>query len=882
MKERQAMDPQLRTVLQRVTKAQSSVALSDADREVVRRAIAHGAEPEQQAQPLWTWCRESYFRFEGAVEHDVLPYFDQRADGVLIDAGARPEALDAPLARMTMRVDRTALIRTVRRQLADKDAGNRQFAAQLVGCAALDELAALVEDALRTDQEQQRDNRSEVVAAMLNSLSMLGSPVAREQGLRFLGSPDRTIQSAAERAMLIGGGPLDDQSLERLAKGKLDASWFRLASADIERAFTNGWLGATAVEGWLGNNWRPPHELRTVGRSLVAARHEAGFKILCEANSGLAGGAWAAAFGDNAWTLPVLVDCHKTASPGTLDARIAMTAIGSHDFAALPGYLESEHQAEGILGVLGWRDRREEAIALLDSVTPNSTSARVVAEFVRASLAATHDAEQLEHAWWRLMNVGDEHHVQLALRAFDAYGWPIPEAVELWRASEEPLEVPSREQLARWVDLTRRDPTVLLRKLRDHDGSLAQWRRSAALIGMSGNSEAIAYLQQRLRVEDNRDACMHAVRALAAAGVDATRSVQARLCSSDGSSEAVLDPADVGEALVASMDGYDMGRVAGASLKSVADRAAPFLRWQLAGGDSSRCELAVATAARLRDPADPHLRDIAMLTNSEAKHISELASPELLLASAASDVREMLATLVGRPPHQLVDVAPLLLPLMNDEDEGVAWAALSSLAKLASGAPWVTDLILERSQADHWEAARRSTVVMASAPHPRFIARLAEIAGDSDDYSAQINAVTALTRVADDFPDRGLVVLDVRQPNYVQERYGVPDEIDWNADRHSEATRLLLVAFDRRRREDLARKHKGDKVLLAAPDEVNEPNPNHIDGATFEGLAMYLGVVFADEDSGSIIAEVREEPSGEILNALLQTRVVAVARASWS
>jgi hypothetical protein len=49
-----------------------------------------------------------------------------------------------------------------------------------------------------------------------------------------------------------------------------------------------------------------------------------------------------------------------------------------------------------------------------------------------------------------------------------------------------------------------------------------------------------------------------------------------------------------------------------------------------------------------------------------------------------------------------------------------------------------------------------------------------------------------------------------------------------------------------------------------------------------EALLMHLSVVFADEETGSIVAEVTAGPSGEVLTALLHARPVAAAVVSWT
>jgi hypothetical protein len=55
-----------------------------------------------------------------------------------------------------------------------------------------------------------------------------------------------------------------------------------------------------------------------------------------------------------------------------------------------------------------------------------------------------------------------------------------------------------------------------------------------------------------------------------------------------------------------------------------------------------------------------------------------------------------------------------------------------------------------------------------------------------------------------------------------------------------------------------------------------------VPASELESLLLYFKVTFADEETGSIVAEIGEEPTGELLTALLQTESVAVLTAGWT
>jgi hypothetical protein len=144
--------------------------------------------------------------------------------------------------------------------------------------------------------------------------------------------------------------------------------------------------------------------------------------------------------------------------------------------------------------------------------------------------------------------------------------------------------------------------------------------------------------------------------------------------------------------------------------------------------------------------------------------------------------------------------------------------------------------------------------------------------------------VRGLIAIADGHPELGLTVLDIRQPHRVVDRYGLNTMVNYGGDEHTEALRLLMMALEDRRDAAEAAKHVGRKVMLTPASSGLETSPvaSRWSGRMFEKLALHLKVMFADEDSGAIIAEVAAEPSGEILSALLQTSSVSVTTVAWS
>jgi hypothetical protein len=118
----------------------------------------------------------------------------------------------------------------------------------------------------------------------------------------------------------------------------------------------------------------------------------------------------------------------------------------------------------------------------------------------------------------------------------------------------------------------------------------------------------------------------------------------------------------------------------------------------------------------------------------------------------------------------------------------------------------------------------------------------------------------------------------------VNERYGMEEQYDYSADQRAEALRLLMVALDRKKNDSAAKGKVGQKVMIsrAAASDQDSHGTRPLTPDEFEALALYLRVSFADEETGAVVAEVGAEPTGEVLNALLQTESVVVTNATWS
>jgi hypothetical protein len=410
--------------------------------------------------------------------------------------------------------------------------------------------------------------------------------------------------------------------------------------------------------------------------------------------------------------------------------------------------------------------------------------------------------------------------------------------------------------------------------------------RYAGLAGLVGGPLLEAAIERRLDVcESFEEAGALYLEAVCAGGPrSAIGRVAGRLCMSEPDRPVTLAPDEYAETVTLALRGDDMLRTrAATNLAQFGDRAEACVSLLLASDRPDVSKAAAQVASQLGHASDAFVAEVARLLNGQVRRVAELEHLALLARCPSIPVRVKLAETAGLPDNDYAEVKPHLLALAGDGTEEVATAALSALAAHAGDEPWVRRLVLERSRTDRWLTQRHAVDVMAVRPAWEYLPRLLELLPQNDDITDR--AVKALDAVARRHPERGLVVLDIREPRKVNERYGMEASFDWNADNRAEALRLLILALDRRKDDAQVKRAHGKKLMLSRVTGAEDPAHSLVGSIApteFESLALHLKVSFADEESGSIVAEVADQPTGEVLNALLQTDSVVVTSVAWS
>jgi hypothetical protein len=885
------VDKRLKAILKKVAAQQ---ALDDADLDVVKGLVDDDATAaaHDSPMPLWFWVRRQFLLNQRWLDF----YLDDNVDPVLLDAGAAAEALP-PYAheyRPFAMVSLDGLLRGVRRHLNNEDAMRRAYATRLVGLCRLQELVPLVVESLSSGREERQNWGLPVIAAGLECLAMLRHPRAKELCRKYLGHGDYQIRRAAAMCLLVDSGSqstpmakdevaviLDRAPEIRLIDGFADALKHAvvektLEEPDLERLMTD-------LYGRFGSMTAFADMALTGGfKSLYG-------KLLEHTDWNIrAGAAHAAAWSEHKWAAPLLIA--RLGEEEMEQVKMVMVAaIGSFggEYDAFVDEKLTGSEIQEKIGAIWSTLARANVTAdrkkkLEDACKDPSFEVRRSAS---AALAVVDgDADLVELKWCELLNIDDWWPWSVPLRglraATVARGIELPRSVKsfLWISDDDIAW--SDDEFAALEAFYKAHPQQLVRWLtQDPAVPPAQRTRAARYAGLVGGPVMKSALEQALLSTTSSPQALEIAQELACLGGPATAAGRLKVQVSIGD-RAKADADDLLPTVAFALAGdTNVRRRAAGLLKGMGSEAEPYLLALVADADTMVAQAAADATAQMPSLSDPFLQDTARLLNSEVRSLADLNAPERLVGSRSPKVKQALCELCALVPEK-EQAARFHVELAADRDENVAAAATAGLGAVFAGAPWVSRHVLQSSFSDGWRAREAAFQAMAQVADPIFLPRLLDVIAGNDEHLKNL-AIAALERVADKNTDRGLLVLDIRDPYRVRERYGLDVQVNYDADQQSEGLRLLLLGLEKRKDTAEITKNKGRQVMLV-PKAAEAATSAAWGKKLFESLAMHLKVTYTDEDTGSIVAEVTEEPTGEVLSALLQSNTVCAITVGWS
>lgn len=879
------MNPRLEKIVRTLAEAKQASALTEDDFAFLSRLVAaESADADADGpRPLWSHVSRRALVFGQVFD---LPRWDFGLSKIFTHAGmpAAQLSYEDNDGRWILPVRAHELQRACAWALQQDDGEVRLHAANLIGFCGFAELLPLLVDELESGRGERTSDAGGRVSGALAALAMFQHPRAAALALVHAGSDDYRIRNAARQTALVCCDQLAPDELRKVLEGNFEAYEFTKAPHLFVAAAKQGGFDRDRLAQIMEQVYLNAHVTEAIAELVVGARWEDSFAEYLAHDDGDLRTALAlrAAWSGLDWVVdPVVARLDDEDNDETKMALIAaIGSFGSEHDAMLRSKLAEGSTFEktgAIWAVIGRDAFADEVRAQLGD---SDALVRTAAACVLATMGEA-DAGAVELAWNALLNRDDWWPWAIALRALTSRaGEALPVPVRgFGYVSETPTTLAGVDEA---VAFFRAQPGELVRWL-GRDASEPQRARALHYAGIIGGDVVRRAVEQCLVAATTVDEAVKAARELVAIGgadLDVAR-VKLALATS---LQPTLAPEDLSACVAVAHQGtYDIHSRAAQALGRFGHAAEPYVAELLMHADNDINNAASEAVTRLHGAEHPLVRDVAALLDGSVRRVVELETLPRLFNCPARRVREALAEASGRADNEPAEVLPMLLRLAVDKDATVVTAATAALATKLPDAAWIHEVLLRNSRSDDWQLVRGTVATMAQIGAPVFVPRLVELATAEDQYH-QDAAVRGLERVAERFPALGLIVLDIRDPYRLASHYGLSDQIDHNADRHSESLRILMLALDKKRSAERAVAEQRRKVMLTplGADARVAASDNGWTDALFEQLALYLAVTFVDEDTGTIIAEVATEPTGEVLSALLQTRTVCAATLAWS
>ncbi len=890
------MRKKLKDVLARLAEKRDASVLGDEDWSAIEEALGRKADADADApKPLWGFMREQAFRWKTLLELPI-DWMGNEIDAILLEAGADPALrLDNARSRKSAVITRAGLSGSVKKHMAHEQASLRGWAYLLIGMAKLEEHAGAMVEALAAGREEREAwTTTTTVPPMLESLAMLRHPRAAELAKKFVNHSDDRLRRAAQACTLLAGDAIADGALADMLDAGIQAPIIIGFPEGFVRAKKGGLDLEQRLRGLAQNHYKGG-DFWTIADMAAQAGLDDLYKSLLEP-----GGNWEARF-------TVL---HHAVATGRIAAFKDMVAREGDDNAIVPlvaglgihlpeaeartfleDKLKNGNTASKVGAILAAVKVRglDEALAAASSDSDQDIHAAL--QFASAGRCQPISTELLDVALLRLSRSYRNNLCRLGGAVLRGAGLPVPDVAidSTWFDNRQvSWRDEAREEIFAFY---RRRPDLLVRRLHPEVTRDSEMRlRAARIAGQLGGPLFEHALETRLDGSEYGDELGELyLECLCHGGPRSSLGQTIGLLNVHEPAYPVTLPAGaLTSTVVLAVKGSDSNvkSRAAAVLHQLGEAAEPYLRLMVHASTDTYVGRALGQSlALIHGAADPVVADLARMMNGEAKHLEDLELGELAVAAGAPAVRAKICELSASTPEGEALSTRYLVTLAGDSQDEVALGALDALARRRGDLRWVQELIILQSRSSNWTVSRQAVTIMGSSGSTGFVPRLLEILGEAqnkNDSELGNRCVTAMQNIADANPSLGLLVLDIREPHLVNTRYGLNMQVDWNTDRRSESHRLLMAALDQRKNATTAAGAKGKTALFSKPGASGGSVAKTVPASELESLLLYFKVTFADEETGSIVAEIGEEPTGELLTALLQTESVAVLTAGWT
>jgi hypothetical protein len=243
------------------------------------------------------------------------------------------------------------------------------------------------------------------------------------------------------------------------------------------------------------------------------------------------------------------------------------------------------------------------------------------------------------------------------------------------------------------------------------------------------------------------------------------------------------------------------------------------------------------------------------------------------------------------------DDTHLLIYLLGENSSTVMGSSLDALASNIDQVKWLKSLItrwftFKNESSNFPEQLTAAAIRVASIiKSEEYLTDFIRLASPEDLHSTEkekyLNIIEAILRKN---PESKFIMLRADDPEKVKKSYNltVKNEFSLDRDDKSESIKLISIALDKLTDRKFVKEHVGKTLNINHEKDNIDPAliQKCLTKYEFEKIALFLTVTYTDDSSGLIFAEVldpsKSEPTGEVINAILQGKDFAVFTVSWS
>ena len=277
----------------------------------------------------------------------------------------------------------------------------------------------------------------------------------------------------------------------------------------------------------------------------------------------------------------------------------------------------------------------------------------------------------------------------------------------------------------------------------------------------------------------------------------------------------------------------------------------------------------------------PFLKDIILLLNpSDLNASNDLNNPERFLYLENELLRHKFTEYLKLLSDNIA--IPYLYILSSDGSDKVSTTAIALLIQRKHGDKHINQSLVKKINDTSKENQSILLEAAGESEDMTFIPVLKKLWIEYNGFLSHLTTIYFNLMKCVNANNIPLLFYTAKDPEEVNWFFSENLDFDYNENKKSEAVRMvaqaLLAKADNKSIKDINSK----KILIQfqIEQEFDGYSSNIIDKDMFEKIASYLRVMFIDKEVGSIVAEIEEEPTGEIVNALFQNedRIAFIAR----